>query len=123
MTIQECAIIEAYTGICMCSGEKRRFFYEYVDKIMGEPLLTHEHFTRIDEIKAKAAPDFLKLCEEAVDGEPIGVEFIRTYGDGELVSEEACCPNCGRQYAEEDPIWGEPYCPSCGARLNWEGRC
>lgn len=120
MTKQECAIVEAYTGIVMCSGENRKYFYEYVDTIMGRPLLTHEHFTLIDEIKKKAKPDFIRLCQEAVDGTPMFMEFSRTYGDGDLLSEEARCPNCGRVYKDEDPIWGEPYCPECGQALSWD---
>ena len=65
MTRRECAIVEAYTGICMCSGENRKYFYEYVDKIMGRPLWTHEHIVLAEEIKQRAKPDFLRLCAEA----------------------------------------------------------
>lgn len=65
MTLRECAIVEAYTGICMCAGEKREEFYKYVDEIMGRPLWTHEHYLLREEIKERAKPDFLRLCAEA----------------------------------------------------------
>ena len=65
MTKWECAIVEAYTGICMCAGEDRKYFYEYVDEIMGRPLWTHEHIALAEEIKQRAKPDFLRLCAEA----------------------------------------------------------
>ena len=29
MTVRECAIIEAFTGVCMLTGNKRKYFYEY----------------------------------------------------------------------------------------------
>lgn len=69
MTKQECAIVEAYTGICMLSGENRKFFYRYVDKLFGRPVYTHEQLGLMDEIKKRAAPDFLRLCMESVDAE------------------------------------------------------
>lgn len=67
MTKRECAIVEAYTGICMCTGEDRKYFYEYVDEIIGRPLFTHEHFTRFKEIREKAKPDFIRLCQESTE--------------------------------------------------------
>lgn len=68
MTIRECAIIEAYTGICMCAGERRGEFYKYVAEIMGRPVYTHEFADKKiqDEITEKSKPDFVKLCQGAV---------------------------------------------------------
>lgn len=65
MTLKECAIVEAYTGVCMLTGKDRRYFYEYVDKIMGKPLFTHEHAIYADEIKTNAKHDFIMLCRTA----------------------------------------------------------
>lgn len=67
MTKRECAIVEAYTSICMCSGENRRYFYEYVDELFGRPVYTHEHFMMLDEIKQKSHADFIRLCENSTD--------------------------------------------------------
>lgn len=65
MTYRECAIVMAYTGTCMLSGDRLQHYYSYVSEILGEPVWTHEFYTRADEIKEKSKPDFLRLCEEA----------------------------------------------------------
>lgn len=67
MTKQECAIIMAYTGVCMLNGEDFEIFNKYIEKIMGRPVYTHELANpRIeDEIKEKSTEDFLILCRNA----------------------------------------------------------
>lgn len=69
MTKHECAIVMAYTGVCMCAGENFRIFHEYVNDIMERPVWTHELGNRVvlDEIKKRAEPDFLNLCKTATD--------------------------------------------------------
>lgn len=67
MTYRECAIVSAYTGYAMLTGDKFGIFCKYVEEIMGEPMWTHEFATRPEEIKEKAKPDFLRLCEEATE--------------------------------------------------------
>ena len=65
MTKRECAIVMAYTGACMLSGNDLDYFYCYVSEILDEPVWTHEFYMRADEIREKAKPDFLRLCREA----------------------------------------------------------
>lgn len=65
MTYRECAVVMAYTGTCMLTGDKLKHFYSYVSEILGEPVWTHELGIRADEIKEKSKPDFLHLCAEA----------------------------------------------------------
>jgi len=69
MTDREKAIVMAYTGYCMLTGDKLSVFYEYVESIMGRPVYTHEMGTKVIDniIKEKAKPDFIALCKE--DGE------------------------------------------------------
>lgn len=64
MTDREKAIIMAYTGVCMLTGDKFNIFHEYVEEIMGRPVYTHEIGFLTDEIKGKAKDDFIKLCKE-----------------------------------------------------------
>lgn len=66
MTDREKAIVMAYTGVCMLSGDKFRIFREYIDDIMGRPVYTHELANKavVDEIKKKAKADFITLCAE-----------------------------------------------------------
>jgi len=49
----------------MLSGDNLKYFYDYVSEILGEPVFTHEFYTRANEIKEKSKPDFLQLCAEA----------------------------------------------------------
>ena len=65
MTKEECAIIMAYTGFTMLSGEDFRIFHKYIEDILGRPVYTHELASNsvINEIKEKSRYDFLKLCE------------------------------------------------------------
>jgi len=64
MTDREKAIVMAYTGVCMLTGNKFEIFHKYVEDIMGRPVWTHEMGVRsiINEIKEKSKGDFLALC-------------------------------------------------------------
>lgn len=66
MKDREKAIIMAYTGTCMLTGDKFEIFHEYVEELMGRPVLTHELANKKvqDEIKEKSKADFMKLCDE-----------------------------------------------------------
>ena len=64
MTNEEKAIVMAYTGVCMLTEDKFHIFHEYVEKLMGRPIYTHELGFLADEIKGKAKDDFIKLCKE-----------------------------------------------------------
>ena len=64
MTQKEGAIISAYTGLLLC----REFpvFHEYVEKLMGGPVMTHqmgsEKFS--EQLKELATEDFTNLIME-----------------------------------------------------------
>lgn len=66
MTNREKAIVMAYTGKCMLTGDKLHIFYKYVEEIMGRPVYTHEMGIKAvdEEIKEKAKADFIALCKE-----------------------------------------------------------
>lgn len=68
MTKQECAIVMAYTGIAMLTGDDFDIFHKYVENIMERPVWTHELPILVGEIKARSRKDFVKLCREATDG-------------------------------------------------------
>lgn len=67
MTIRECAIVTAYTGVLMLRGENFGELYKYAEEVTGISPYTHdfsdEDFIKL--LKEKSKPDFLKLCEEA----------------------------------------------------------
>lgn len=71
MTDREKAIVMAYTGICMLTGDKFQIFHKYVEDIMGRPIWTHEMGIKSieDEIKAKSKADFIALCADESSSE------------------------------------------------------
>ena len=69
MTKRECAIVMAYTGYCMLSGDDLEIFNKYAEEKMGRPLYTHEYYTLAEEIQKRAKEDFLELCQSARDEE------------------------------------------------------
>ena len=42
MTKHEAVVIETFTGICMLTGDDRKYAYEYAEKLLGFPIMTHE---------------------------------------------------------------------------------
>lgn len=66
MTDKEKAIVMAYTGIAMLTGDKFSVFHEYIENLLGRPVWTHEMASEElwKEIKEKSKPDFLELCKE-----------------------------------------------------------
>lgn len=69
MTVRECAIVEAYTGICMLTGDKRKYLYLYAEEKIGYPVYTHffASETFMLQLKQKAEKDFLDLCRNSVE--------------------------------------------------------
>lgn len=66
MTNKEKAIVMAYTGVCMLTGDKLNIFYNYLENLLGRPIYTHElaNANLWEVIKEKSKPDFLSLCEK-----------------------------------------------------------
>lgn len=67
MTKSEAAIIETYTGVCMLTGDDRKYVYEYASKLIGRPIFTHEFATMAEELEAKSKSDFINLCKNLED--------------------------------------------------------
>lgn len=66
MTDKEKAIIMAYTGTCMLTGDKNGIFYNYVETLLGRPIHTFELADKKlwETLKEKSKEDFLSLCEK-----------------------------------------------------------
>lgn len=79
MTKYECAIIMAYTEVCMLSGENFNIFHEYIEKLMERPVYTHELANKniFDQIKEKSKADFLELCRIAAEEDEEGLGMIK----------------------------------------------
>lgn len=79
MTDKEKAIVMAYTGITMLTGDKFDIFHHYIQEKLGRPIWTHEFaFKEIwEQIKEATKEDFKKLCRETTsDGEAIPIEWM-----------------------------------------------
>lgn len=125
MTDKEKAIVMAYTGACMLTGDKFQIFHKYIEEIMDRPIMTHDIGWLEDEIKEKSKADFIALCvDESGSENPNKSKTVLYsgdgYADGYMVYDMAECPNCGYEYEDGDKDWGLPFCPNCGQALNWE---
>ena len=65
MSCRECAIVMAYTGVCMLEGKRIDYFYAYLEEIFGRKIYSHAIPSLADEIKKKSEQDFFQLCAEA----------------------------------------------------------
>ncbi len=77
MTDREKAIIMAYTGISMLTGDKFSVFHKYIEDILGRSVWTHELADHAvwEEIKEKSKSDFLELCENEETREWIPIKM------------------------------------------------
>lgn len=75
MTDREKAIVSAYTGVAMLTGDKFPIFHKYIEDLLGRPVWTHELADEAiwNEIKVRATDDFIKLCRtEDREGDDYG---------------------------------------------------
>lgn len=116
MTDREKAIVMAYTGTTMLTGEKFSIFHKYIEDILGRPVWTHELADRSvwEEIKEKSKSDFLELCknEERPQGEWVFLKANEEQTDGYE------CSVCKKTYHTRVPYFSEfNFCPNCGADM------
>lgn len=66
MTDKERAVVMAFTGVAMLTGDKFSIFHKYIEDILNRPVWTHELADPEvwKEIKEKSRKDFLNLCSE-----------------------------------------------------------
>lgn len=66
MNDRERAIVMAYTGCAMLTGDKFGIFHEYIEEKLGRPVFTHElaYDDVVALIKEKAREDFIGLCND-----------------------------------------------------------
>lgn len=69
MTDREKAIVMAYTGIRMLTGDKFQIFHKYVEDIMGKPIMIDDIGWLEYEIKEKSKADFMALCNDESSSE------------------------------------------------------
>lgn len=67
MTKREAVVIETYTGVVMLTGDDRKYIYEYAEKLLGFPIMTHEFPEYVDKLKELSKPDFIEICRNLED--------------------------------------------------------
>lgn len=107
MTDREKAIVMAYTGIAMLTGEKIDEFYKYLAELYGRPVYTHEIVTL--DIQEKSKTDFVELCRT----EQTSAEPKRKKGKWIDMDNHVMCSCCGATHYGAD----KNYCPNCGAAM------
>lgn len=122
MTDREKAIVMAYTGIVMLTGEKLNAFYEYLAELYGRPVYTHEIAAL--NIQSKCKSDFVELCQKEepqrkkgkwVHGKELSKSYIGDMCIG-INYEDWRCSVCNIAVETYDkPTWN--FCPSCGAEM------
>jgi hypothetical protein len=112
MTDREKAIVMAYTGISMLTGEKIDEFYKYLAELYGRPVYTHEIV--ILDIQEKAKPDFVELCRTEQPSAhrkkckwiPVPNTRLVTCECG-FTTDRLCkynfCPDCGAEMVKGEP--------------------
>lgn len=108
MTDREKAIVMAYTGISMLVADKFSIFHEYIEKICGRPIWTHELAEKEvwNEIKEKSKPDFIALCRDTTEAEPI----MR-------------CKDCKNYKLFTEAYVGQAYCEEYGGFITENDYC
>ena len=102
MTDREKAIVMAYTGKCMLTGDKLQIFHKYVEDMMDRPVYTHEMAWLADEIKEKSKGDFIALCaDESRSENPNKSEIPTSCSTCILDNTDACTRGAGRAVDDE----------------------
>lgn len=51
----------------MLTGNDKKYAYEYAEKLLGFPILTHEFLIYADRLKELSKPDFIEICRNLED--------------------------------------------------------
>lgn len=64
LTPHQGAVVSAYTGVLACNFD---VFHEYVERVMGRPVFTHEFAGEgfAEALKQASRQDFLDICQGA----------------------------------------------------------
>lgn len=105
MTDREKAIVMAYTGACMLTGDKFQVFHKYVEGIMGRPIWTHEMAQLADEIKEKSKADFMALCADENPNEwiPVSERLPETDNKNEINGYNVLLWVANKTHPEREP--------------------
>lgn len=120
MTKQEAAIIMAYTGKTMLTGDDFSIFHKYIENKLKRPVWTHELGFDVvfEQIKEASKEDFINLCKSLKNETNAQWELVRY--DPDYLVWSAKCTNCKKRHESTDNVGKLPFCPHCGAEMHGE---
>lgn len=118
MTDKEKAIVMAYTGVSMLSGEKLNVFYTYIGEIMGREVYTHELGDNdiAETIKERSKADFIALCSD----QGLYDDWLDIRSDAMTFEQAKHAVEDLRRKLAFYLIDYPKFCPKCGTKLNIE---
>jgi len=119
MTDREKAIVMAFTGVAMLTGDKLQIFYNYVAELVGRPVWTHEMPVLAEKIKEKSKADFLKLCRETTVPIKHGHwDVLHRCGTNirPFKGLRYACSICNHEIDVTDGYQVPNYCEKCGSK-------
>ncbi len=120
MTKQEAAIIMAYTGTTLLTGEDFSIFHKYIEEKLERPVWTHEFADKAvwKQIKEASKEDFINLCKSLKNETNAQWEFV--HYDPDYLVFSGTCTACKKKHESTDNVGKLPFCPHCGAQMNGE---
>lgn len=115
MTKRELAVIMAYTDVITLTGNDLKYFYEYISKVAGKKVYTHEIPKIVDMYRdTTIASDFIALCKLAKYDEAVKpIVMPKPLGNEHIWWQ---CPNCT---AHHHTNVRHNYCHLCGQKMDW----
>lgn len=120
MTKQEAAIIMAYTGITLLTGEDFSIFHKYIEEKIKRPVWTHELADKAieEQIKEATKEDFINICKNLENETSAQWDFV--HYDPDYLVYSGRCTACGKMHSSIENVAKLAYCPNCGRKMNGE---
>lgn len=120
MTKQEAAIIMAYTGTTLLTGEDFSIFHKYIEEKLKRPVLTHELADKAveEQIKEASKEDLINLCKNLENETSAQWDFV--HYDPDYLFYSGTCTACGKMHSSDENVAKLAYCPHCGRKMNGE---
>lgn len=120
MTKKEAAIIMAYTGTTLLTGEDFSIFHKYIEDKLERPVWTHELADKAvwEQIKEASREDFINLCKNLENETTAQWDFV--HYDPDYLFYSGTCTACGKMHNSDENVAKLAYCPHCGRKMNGE---
>lgn len=99
MTKQEAAIIMAYTGTTLLTGEDFSIFHKYIEEKLKRPVLTYKLADKVveEQIKEASKEDLINLCKNLENETTAQWDFV--HYDPDYLVYSGTCTACGKMHS------------------------